>query len=221
MITLKKSVVVFDVDGTMISSSGLIEYAMMETLKDYPNKVRKNTPISSFYGPDEVGMLRNILMDPSLADNAFKKYLAFYEENDSFYIKKMIPGISDLLRELDTRRTLRLGIVTGRTRESLEITAKRLNFLRFFEDVEVGSPRGVNKGDSMRALMKKFGVDKTEVIYIGDDINDIKAMRAIGVDIISVWYDHPEKEKELIDLNPKFSVGTVEDLRNLLLKLVR
>lgn len=33
MITLKKSVVVFDVDGTLISSSKLIEDSVMETLK--------------------------------------------------------------------------------------------------------------------------------------------------------------------------------------------
>lgn len=221
MITLKKSVVVFDVDGTLISSFGLIEEAVMETLKNYKSKVVKKEDISKFYGPDELGMFKNMLLNPTLADNAFKEYLVHYEENDSTYIPKLIPGIGELLRELTTRRTLRLGCVTGRSRESLDITGKRLNFLRFFEDIETGSSKGVNKADSIKTLMKKFGVDKTEVIYVGDTASDIKAMKSAGVDIISVWYAHPENKDELLALNPKRSVGSVEELHDLLFKLIR
>ena len=65
-------------------------------------------------------MFRGLLKNPTLADNAFKEYLQHYEENDLTYIPKLIPGIGELLRELDTRRTLRLGCVTGRTKESLD-----------------------------------------------------------------------------------------------------
>ena len=195
MITLKKSVVVFDVDGTLISSSKLIEDSVMETLKNYDSKIKTREDIKKFYGPDEVGMFRGLLKNPTLADNAFKEYLQHYEENDLTYIPKLIPGIGELLRELDTRRTLRLGCVTGRTKESLDITGNRLNFLRFF--------------------------DRAEVIYVGDSASDIKAMKAAGVDIISVYYDHPENKDELMELNPNRTVGSVEDLRNLLFKLIR
>ena len=46
-------------------------------------------------------------------------------------------------------------------------------------------------------------------------------MKAAGVDIISVCYDHPENKDELMELNPNRTVGSVEDLRNLLFKLIR
>lgn len=221
MITLKKSVVVFDVDGTLIDSFDLIDDTVMETLKNYKSKVRTKEDIVQFYGPNELGMFKNMLLDPNLADNAFKEYLGHYQENDSSYVPKLIPGIGDLLRELDTRRTLRLGCVTGRSKESLEITGRRLNFLRFFEDVEAGSSKGVNKVESMKALMRKFGVDKSEVLYVGDTESDIKVMRSIGVDIISVWYAHPKNKDDLLKMNPKLSVGDVESLRDLLFKLIR
>lgn len=221
MITLKKSVVVFDVDGTLIDSFDLIDDTVMETLKNYKSKVRTKEDIVQFYGPNELGMFKNMLLDPNLADNAFKEYLVHYQENDSSYVPKLIPGIGDLLRELDTRRTLRLGCVTGRSKESLEITGRRLNFLRFFEDVEAGSSKGVYKVESMKALMRKFGVDKSEVLYVGDTESDIKMMRSIGVDIISVWYAHPENKDDLLKMNPKLSVGDVESLRDLLFKLIR
>lgn len=221
MITLKKSVVVFDVDGTLISSFGLIEKCMMETLAHYPSRVEKQSDIARFYGPDERGMFRDMLLDPSSADKAFEEYLIRYEEHDEELIPKLIPGVGELLRELDTRRTLRLGCVTGRSKESLEITGKRLNFLRFFEDVETGSSKGVDKAEAMERLMRKFGVGKAEVLYVGDTASDVKAMNACGVDIASVWYDHPENRKELLSLNPKRSVGSVEELRNLLFKLIR
>lgn len=221
MITLKKSVVVFDVDGTLIDSFDLIDDTVMETLKNYKSKVQTKEDIVQFYGPNELGMFKNMLLDPNLADNAFKEYLGHYQENDSSYVPKLIPGIGDLLRELDTRRTLRLGCVTGRSKESLEITGRRLNFLRFFEDVEAGSSKGVNKVKSMKALMRKFGVDKSEVLYVGDTESDIKVMRSIGVDIISVWYAHPKNKDDLLKMNPKLSVGDVESLRDLLFKLIR
>lgn len=221
MITLKKSVVVFDVDGTLISSFNLIEDCIMETLKDFPSKVSTKEDIRKFYGPDELGMFRNMLNDPTLADNAYKKFLGYYQEKDLEYIPKMIPGLGELLRELTTRRTLRLGCVTGRSKQTLDITGNRLNFLRFFEDVEVGSPKGIVKSEAMKALMKKFGVDRTEVIYVGDSVNDVKSMNGIGVDIISVCYDRLQNKDRLEELNPKRTVDNVEDLRNLLIKFVR
>lgn len=221
MITLKKSVVVFDVDGTLISSFNLIEDCIMETLKDFPSKVSTKEDIKKFYGPDELGMFRNMLNNPTLADNAFKKFLGYYQEKDLEYIPKMIPGLGELLRELTTRRTLRLGCVTGRSKQTLDITGNRLNFLRFFEDIEVGSPKGIVKGEAMKTLMKKFGVDRTEVIYVGDSVNDVKSMNGIGVDIISVCYDKPQNKERLEEMNPKRTVDNVEDLRNLLIKFVR
>ena len=48
MITLKKSVVVFDVDGTLISSSKLIEDSIMETLKNYDSKIKTREDIKQF-----------------------------------------------------------------------------------------------------------------------------------------------------------------------------
>ena len=93
--------------------------------------------------------------------------------------------------------------------------------MRFFVDIEVGSPKGVNKAETIKVLMRKFGVDRAEVIYVGDSASDIKAMKAAGVDIISVYYDHPENKDELMELNPNRTVGSVEDWRNLLFKLIR
>lgn len=221
MISLKKSVVVFDVDGTMLSSFPLLVHCIADVLRKYPNKITKPEDIASYYGPDEKGMFRKLLNDPGLADRAFADYLKEYAALHQQFIPRPIDGIGELLRELRNRRTLRLGIVTGRSQESLDISLNALNLGRFFENIQTGSAKGVNKPESMRKLIAAFGVSRSEVIYVGDTAGDVRSMRAVGVPLVSVWYDHPENKDELLELNPGMAVGSVAELRELLLKYIR
>ncbi len=46
-------------------------------------------------------------------------------------------------------------------------------------------------------------------------------MRAVGVPLVSVWYDHPESKDGLLELKPGMAVGSVAELRELLLKYIR
>lgn len=224
MISIKRSVVVFDCDGTLISSFPLLVRCLKDTLHKYGNdELKTNEDFRPFYGPDERGMLRHILKDNGKGDKAFQDYLKEYEELHSEYVKKPIPGMGELLRFLRDRRTLRLGLVTGRSKETCDYTLEALNLARFFDDVETGSPKGVNKPDSMKKLMKKIGVDKSEVIYVGDSLDDVKSMRSINIPLISVWYDNPSPKHvaDLEKVNPGMTAGSPEELKALLLKYIR
>lgn len=221
MISLKRSVVVFDMDGTLVSSFPLIIRSITEVLKKYPNEISPSNLIQDFYGPDEEGMFRKMLKDPGLAGKAFKEYLSCYSRWHHDMLPHAIDGIPELLRELRDRRTLRLGLVTGRSKESLDITLDALGLRRFFEDIESGSARGPVKQESMRRLMTNLGVEHTEVIYIGDALSDVNEMRGLRIPTVSVWYDHPETKDLLLKANPGMAVGSVEELRDLLLKKIR
>lgn len=71
------------------------------------------------------------------------------------------------------RRGFLSGIVTGRGKDLLEGRAKELGieFLRAVSN---------NKADDAAAIMNQAGVKPDETAFIGDDIPDIAAMRAVG-----------------------------------------
>lgn len=222
MIKIKKSVVVFDFDGTLVKSFPLIVKCFLDTLPKFNcEKVKTEADLEKYYGPDEFGMFQKILGDSGKATKAFSMYLEEYASLHHDLLAKPFPGILDLLKELRTRRTLRLALVTGRSKESLQISLEALNLERFFEDIQWGSPKGVVKADNMKKVFKNLGVDRNECLYIGDSISDVKSMQSIGVSILSVYYNDPKLKDQLEKLNPGMCAGSVEELRDLLLKNIR
>jgi len=222
MISIKKSVVVFDFDGTLVNSLPLISKCFIDILPKYGvTNIKTQEELSKFYGPNELGMFKNIFNDYGKAEKAFKDYLVEYKELHHEYIPKLIPGLLELLKELRTRRTLRLALVTGRSKESLDISMDILNLSYFFDDIQFGSYKGVVKPELMRNIFKNLGVDRNECIYVGDSVNDIKSMNAVGVPIISVYYAKPSSKEKLEELNPKMCAGSYDELRELLLKNIR
>lgn len=222
MINIKKSVVVFDFDGTLADSFPLICTCFLNILPKYGiADITKPEDLGKYYGPSELGMLKNIFNDYGKAEKAFKDYLKEYERLHKEYLPSLYPGMLDLLKELRTRRTLRLALVTGRAKESLEISMNMLGLNHIFEDVESGSPKGVVKPELMKNLFKNLGVDRNECIYIGDSTNDVKSMNSVGVSIISVYYNNPKSKEKLEAMNPNMCVGSVNELRDLLLKNIR
>lgn len=69
---------------------------------------------------------------------------------------------------------LKLAVISGAKDESMLPAYKSLGF----EDIFF---RSVDKRDVMRKWMAKHGFDKEEVIFVGDDIPDLPAMRLAGL----------------------------------------
>lgn len=222
MLKMKRSVVVFDVDGTLVDSSALMARALMDALaSEGVEGFHSEEDLRPYYGPDERGVLRKILGDAGKADRAFKVFLKSYRENHHDLMPHPIEGMPELLRSLRDRRTLRLGLVTGRSQESLDYTFEVFNLARFFESIHAGSPRGINKPESMKKLFADLGVNRNECLYVGDTIADVNSMRQVGVMCISTPLTRPQDIPELERINPGLVAATVPELERLLLANIR
>lgn len=221
MLKVKKSVVVFDVDGTMFDSDRLIQASVARAIQSEGVKVDDPFSLEIHLGCDERGIIRHYVGDAGKADRAFGVYLQAYEELHQELMPHPIEGIPELLRSLRDRRTLRMGVITGRTKESLDISFDIFNLTRFFESIHTGSPKGVVKSQNMALLFDDLGVNRNECIYVGDSLHDVSAMRRAGVSIISVCYLHPEKREKLEEVNPGMVASSVEELEDILLRNIR
>jgi 3-deoxy-D-manno-octulosonate 8-phosphate phosphatase (KDO 8-P phosphatase) len=71
---------------------------------------------------------------------------------------------------------LKVGIVTSRNSSVVERRAKELNMDELFQ----GAKR---KTEVLEQLVNKYGIEPSQVAYIGDDIQDIPIMLRVGIPI--------------------------------------
>ena len=65
-------------------------------------------------------------------------------------------------------------IITGRKSESVSRRAKEIGITEIWQGVK-------DKADALIHLMEKYSLKKEQVAYIGDDLNDLGAMKAAGI----------------------------------------
>ena len=66
------------------------------------------------------------------------------------------------------------GIITGRKSELVEIRAKELKIKYLYQEIS-------EKTVILEEIMKKTGLTKEEIAYMGDDLNDVLIMKQVGL----------------------------------------
>ncbi|MBN2421059.1 HAD-IA family hydrolase, partial [Candidatus Woesearchaeota archaeon] len=65
-------------------------------------------------------------------------------------------------------------------------------------------------------IIKKFKINKTQLLYVGDELRDIDAAKKAGIKIIAVTWGYNSKSS-LKRANPDFVVNDVKELEKLLI----
>ena len=81
-------------------------------------------------------------------------------------------------------------IITGRTSKIVENRAKELGITELYQGK-------LNKIDTLLAVMEKYGCNKENVAYIGDDLPDIPCMKECG--FVGCPADAVDEVKEISD----------------------
>lgn len=96
-------------------------------------------------------------------------------------------------------------LLTGRKSYAVKRRAEDLNIQYVYQGVK-------NKEQFLRSFMQEIGIDKENVLFIGDDLNDIKAMRMVG--IVGCPCDAAEEVLNIADIVAvnKGGYGAVRDI---------
>jgi phosphoglycolate phosphatase len=205
----------FDVDGTLIPSFPLVVRCFIESLAKFGIKMTSEE-LDKYYGPAEEGMLLKFL-GPEKGEEGFKEYLARYKKYHDIYIPSLESGLKDILSALQKKKVPLL-LITGRNQESLDITEAKLDIGKYFLASYSGSIKGVNKPDSFRKCMKDYCLQPSELIYVGDSLQDIESCKQVGIDLISVSYNHTCDVRLQEERNPGRVAHTCAELKTLLEK---
>ncbi len=136
-----------------------------------------NADVYAFFGPTEAGMLRRAVGD--LWPEAYRVYLEAYERDHGAY-DQLFDGVVDLMTSLRSRG-IRVGLVTGKGRDSAEISVRRTGLGPLLEAFETGSDDGLAKAHGITRVREAWGLASTEVAYVGDTPDDMKSCLEAGV----------------------------------------
>ncbi len=208
--------VVFDWDGTLADSTGLIAGAIQAACRDVGEPVPDDATARYVIGLGLADMLRHIA--PGLAPGRHRelteRYRHHYLGGDGAI--PLFAGVEEMLEELEVAGCL-LGVATGKSRQGLA---------RAFEQQRIGhrfaATRCADEGfpkpnpDMLLHLMDRVGAEPGETVMVGDTTHDIELAHNAGVAAVAVSYGaHPRAG--LARLDPLALVPSVGELRRWLL----
>ncbi|MDD3237871.1 MAG: HAD-IA family hydrolase [Candidatus Gastranaerophilales bacterium] len=114
---------------------------------------------------------KNIKLIVSDFDGVFTDGTAFVDK-DLHSIKKIsfkdVMGVSQALKN-----GYKVAIISGEKTPAIDFLAKKFEAMEDFQDIRPKLP-------VLKQLMEKYSLTQDEVIYIGDDVNDIESLSFVG-----------------------------------------
>jgi len=204
----KIKAVIFDLDGTLANTLPLCIQAFRQSVEPLINRSISDAEIIATFGPSEEGTIMTLA--PNHYDKGVSDYLYYYEN-----LHEMCPvpfdGIKDVLQTLKNKG-IRIAMVTGKGKQSTDISLRHFELPHFFEIIETGSPKGARKAEGIQLILDWLSdIRKDEEIYVGDAPSDIIASRKVGIPVVAAaWVDTAEPEK-LQELKPDELFYTIKD----------
>ena len=215
----KKKAVVFDFDGTLSNSFPLVAGKITEAIAMFRKEELTEEENNSIYGPTEEGIILKLIKDKGKAKECFLRYLDLYNQYHDELLPDFIPGIRELLEELN-KRNIPVFLLTGRSKESTMITLTKFNGFKYFKAIYTGGLYGEVKEELLNELASIHHYNKEDLVYIGDSLHDVPQCRRANVDIISVSYANTDSYEKLEEINKGNVAKTVEELKEKLFKIL-
>lgn len=215
----KKKAVVFDFDGTLSDSFPLVAGKITEAIAMFRKEELTEEENNSIYGPTEEGIILKLIKDKGEAKECFLRYLDLYNEYHEELLPDFIPGIRELLEELN-KRNIPVFLLTGRSKESTMITLTKFNAFKYFKAIYTGGLYGEVKEELLNELASIHHYNKEDLVYIGDSLHDVPQCRRANVDIISVSYANTDSYEKLDEINKGNVAKTVEELKAKLFQIL-
>ena len=206
--------VLFDLDGTLSDSIGLILESYRHTMKTHLGKELPDELWLNGVGTPLDNQLAEFAKDSKEIAAMRKTYSDYYIDRHDAEIG-MFPGAIEAVEDLK-KLGIKIGIVTSKSRVGVERTLRLHKLLEFF-DVVVSADdtkKGKPSPEPVLFALSKLGVQPDRACFVGDSTHDLEAGNAAGVDSIAVeWGPYPRKALE--QCNPKKWLRLPEDILGL------
>ncbi|SDJ25035.1 HAD family hydrolase [Natribacillus halophilus] len=180
--------ILFDFDGTLANTLPVVKHAFQTTFQTFDGKSLSEEEVISMFGPSETDIIRQNL-EHQAKNDAIETYYEAYEKNHARLVHKN-KDIHALLRSLKNDPGLKVGIVTGKARRSLDLSLEALGMDHFFDVIITGDDVERPKPDpeGIQQALSVVKVSSDQAMFLGDSDADIEAGLAANVYTIGVQW---------------------------------
>lgn len=213
---MNHTVVLFDLDGTLIDSRPSAVAATQAAFEFHGYRIPEIATIHSWMGvPIERSfplMLPDDISKESL-DVLIETFRKEYRRNS--HLTELVPGIRSLLGRLNSH-SRRCAVVTSKKSSVAMHDLSRLEIADYVEFVVGSDSVGEFKPHPEPALHALRRMGSSTGIVVGDSTFDVTMGKAAGTSTCAVtWGVHTAQE--LLDTSPDYIVHTVPELENILI----
>ena len=190
-------VVLFDIDGTLITTGGAGVRAFGHAFANEFNLPRATESLS-FAGRTDTGLVHEVFAtngikpSPKNVRRFFAAYTSHLEKMLGTCTGRICPGVEEFLAQLKALRPGPLfGLLTGNIRPGAELKLRRYNLWEHFTFGAYGDEYAERNKVALsarrhsRRLLGR-GLKSEEILVIGDTPRDIECARAIGAKVLAV-----------------------------------
>ena len=207
-------VVLYDLDGTVIDSGAIILASMRHAAREVLGvEVPDEQLMAAVGGPGLEAQMQ--ALSPDRADELVTVYRAHNEPLHDELI--CCAGMDEVLVQLKDEGR-RLGIVTAKRRQTVELAFARIPIEHLFETVVGGDETKKHKPDPAPLLLalERLGAAPDDAVYVGDAPFDVKAAKAAGLYSVGVSWGGIHGRERLEAEEPDALVDTTEELLGVL-----
>jgi len=203
-------VVLFDLDGTVIDSGGIILASMRHATRAVLGREYTDEELMrAVGGPGLEAQMQ--AFDSERVDELVTVYRAHNEPLHEELV--CCAGMKDALERLHAEGR-RLAIVTAKRRSTVELAFAHVPLGHLFEVIVGGDETERHKPDPEPLLLaaERLGARPEEAVYIGDSPFDVRAAKAAGMASVAVTWGRIHDRSRLEREHPDAIVDTAEQL---------
>lgn len=216
---MDKKYVLFDFDGTVSDSSEGIINSVIYALSKYGIKEENKEVLYRFIGPPLYDSFREFY---GFSNVQALEAVEFYRERYhtlGMYESRIYDGIRELVSKLRLMGAI-VGIATSKPEETVK---KMMNFHKITDcfDFIAGSTYDISrrtKSDVIGYAIKRFGIDTSRAVMVGDTRFDIEGAKAFSMTSIGVTFGFGS-EAELKAAGADFIAHSASDAEKILLDI--
>jgi len=177
----KVDLMIFDFDGTLVSSSADLVHAINFTLHALDLQKKPEEEIISFIGDGINYLIEKALGQDNIKyrEKALRVFSDYYTEHllDN---TRLCPHAEDVLKKFKDKLKV---ILTNKRFQFTQVIAQGLNIANYFTEIIGADSTPYQKPDRrlIDYLLNKYGTAKRKTVIIGDGVNDIAIAKNSGI----------------------------------------
>jgi pyrophosphatase PpaX len=213
-LTVRYPTVLFDLDGTLVDSGAIILASFKHAARTVLARDVEEEQIAALVGGSNLHDQMRVL-SPAHVDELVRVYR---EHNRPLHDElQAFAGVEDLMETLSGQGR-KLGIVTAKGRQTVDLAFAVLSLERYFDAVVTADMTDRHKPDPAPVLkaLELLESEPADAAFVGDSPYDISAGKAAGVFTVAVSWGKIHPEERLLEAGADVLVHTPRELLDVL-----